>query len=64
MQHQKIDLYEFLVGLGDFGIQAKLKHKQEIMDAFNVGLFHGGKLISTGEQYYNETFKNQENGKV
>jgi hypothetical protein len=44
--------------------QAKEKHKQEIMDAFNVGLFHGGKLISTGEHYYRETFKNQEDEKT
>ena len=44
--------------------ETKEKHKQEIMDAFNVGLFHGGKLISTGEQYYREIFKPQDNDKV
>ena len=35
------------------------KEKQQIIDSFNTGLFHGGKLISSGEQYYNETFKNK-----
>ena len=71
MQHQKIDLYEFLVGLGDFGIQAKKMHKNEIMDAREDGFLdtylddemNHYKSISD-EQYYNETYKNQEDGKV
>jgi hypothetical protein len=42
--------------------QAKEMEKQQIMDACNTGIFHGGQLISTGRQYYNETFKSEENG--
>jgi hypothetical protein len=36
------------------------KEKQHIIDACNIGIHHGGKLISTGEQYFNQTFNTKE----
>ena len=43
--------------------QAKAMEKEQIKDAFNTGysydLFNGG-----GEQYYNETYNQQDNGKI
>jgi hypothetical protein len=32
------------------------KEKNQIINACNIGIFHGGKFVSTGEQYYNETY--------
>lgn len=41
--------------------QAKEMEKQQIMSAFNFGVYDGGGIIKkykmSGEQYYNETFK-------
>ncbi len=41
--------------------QAKEMEKEQIKDAFNVGVYDGGGIIKkykmSGEQYYNETFK-------
>ena len=47
----------FLAAFEDEFKQAKEMEKQQIIDSFNTGLFHGGKLISTGDEYYNEKFK-------
>lgn len=43
---------------------AKEKHKQEIMDAVDYGILLYVNDPITSEDYYNETFKNQEDGKV
>ena len=44
----------------DYIEQAKLLHKQEILNAFSRGAAEGlfGEGASNKEQYYNETFKN------
>jgi hypothetical protein len=44
--------------------QAKEMEKEQIVEGFNFGVYDGGALIKkykmSGEQYYNETFKQQE----
>ena len=43
--------------------KAKEMEKQEIIDAFDCGIYDGGENVShynmNAEQYYNETFKNK-----
>jgi hypothetical protein len=44
--------------------QAKEMEKQQIIDAYRSGVYDGGENVSqynmNAEQYYNETFKQQE----
>ena len=43
--------------------QAKAMEKEQIMSAFDFGVYDGGGIIKkykmSGEQYYNETFKSE-----
>ena len=43
--------------------QAKQMEKEQIMEAFDFGVYDGGGIIKkykmSGEQYYNETFKSE-----
>ena len=52
MQHQKINLYQFLIELGDLGEQAKEMEKEQIIDAATWGV-----LCETPERYYKEKYK-------
>ena len=58
---------EFTEGYKELFDKAKEMEKQQIMSAFNFGVYDGGGIIKkykmSGEQYYNETFKSEENGK-
>jgi hypothetical protein len=62
LQHQKIDLYEFLVEIQNLEEQAKEMEKQ-IIDAWNIRAKIDGVLTHTdnrtAEQYYKETFKSE-----
>ena len=49
--------------LSEYLEQAKEMEKQQIVDAFDSGLYDGGENVSNynlaAEQYYNETFKSE-----
>ena len=61
-------LYEQMEMCGDGGVydkiikQAKLLHKQEIVDAYYGELYY--ESTSNGEHYYNETFGGDNNGEI
>jgi predicted thioredoxin/glutaredoxin len=43
--------------------KAKEIEKEQIIDAHNKGIWPEPKVFDDGEEYYNETFKQQDNGK-
>ena len=57
LQHQKIDLYEFLREIGKLELQAKEMEKQQIRNAYCKGeLDYVNKDVKTSKLYYKETY--------